>query len=101
MPLEQMRRGKEFEARYKSRFNVDVQLYAPYAYDAAKVMLTAIKEAGSADPGRYLPALAGIHYQGITGDISFDENGDIRNSAVSFYQLREGKWQYLETVSGL
>ena len=28
----------DFSARFKKRFNVDVQLYAPYVYDAVMVM---------------------------------------------------------------
>ncbi|MDB5839099.1 MAG: branched-chain amino acid transporter substrate-binding protein, partial [Herminiimonas sp.] len=47
----------EFVARYKKRFNLDVQLYAPYVYDAVMVMATAMQNAKSAEPAKYLPEL--------------------------------------------
>jgi branched-chain amino acid transport system substrate-binding protein len=100
VPLDQMPGGKEFSARYKAKFNTDIQLYAPYAYDATRVMLEAMKKAGSTDPAKYLPELAGIQFQGVTGNIAFDEKGDIKGGSITLYQVKEGKWQFLETVGG-
>jgi branched-chain amino acid transport system substrate-binding protein len=37
----------DFVARYKKKFNADVQLYAPYVYDAVMVMATAMQNAKS------------------------------------------------------
>jgi branched-chain amino acid transport system substrate-binding protein len=98
VPLANMPGGQAFSEKYKSKFNVDIQLYAPYAYDATNVMLEAMKKADSTDPAKYLPALAGITYQGVTGNIAFDENGDIKGGSISLYQAKGGKWEYLETV---
>jgi branched-chain amino acid transport system substrate-binding protein len=100
VPLEQMPGGKDFQQRYKGKFNTDIQLYAPYAYDATRVMLDAMKKAGSTDPAKYLPELAKIQFQGVTGNISFDEKGDIKGGSISLYQVKDGKWQFLETVGG-
>ncbi|HTT40342.1 MAG TPA: branched-chain amino acid ABC transporter substrate-binding protein [Burkholderiales bacterium] len=100
VPLDQMPGGKAFAEKYKSKFNLEIQLYAPYAYDAASVMLAAMKKADSTDPAKYLPALASIAFQGVTGNISFDENGDIKGGSISLYQVKDGKWKYLETVGG-
>ena len=66
---------KEFEqfyARYKKRFKIDVQLYAPYVYDAVMTMAAAMQKADSAEPAKYLPELAKIKYDGVTGPIVFD-----------------------------
>ena len=62
----------DFGVRYKKRFNDDVKLYAPYVYDAVNTMVDAMVRAGSADPAKYLPALAQANYKGITGTIAFD-----------------------------
>ena len=68
----------EFRAKYKAKFNIDVQLYAPYVYDAVKVMVAAMVKANSSDPVKYLPVLAATtDYKGVSGPISFDEKGDI------------------------
>src|SRR3546814_16664957 len=57
VPLKQMAAGEKFQADYKARFKVDPGVYAPYAYDGAWNMITAMKEAGSAKPEAYLPKL--------------------------------------------
>ena len=40
LPLEEMPGGKDYVAKYKKRFNEDVQTYSPYAYDGAMAMFT-------------------------------------------------------------
>ena len=68
VPLDKMPGGNAFTDKYKAKFNIDIQLYAPYAYDSMNVLLEAMKKADSTDPTKYLPALAGISYQGVTGN---------------------------------
>jgi branched-chain amino acid transport system substrate-binding protein len=100
VPLDHMPQGPAFAEKYKAKFNQEIQLYAPYAYDAMNVMLEAMKKAGSTDPAKYLPELAKIQYQGVTGNIAFDEKGDIKGGGISLYQAKGGKWQYIETIGG-
>ncbi|HEU5282511.1 MAG TPA: branched-chain amino acid ABC transporter substrate-binding protein [Burkholderiales bacterium] len=100
VPLDKMPQGPAFAEKYKGKFNQEIQLYAPYAYDAMNVLLEAMKKAGSTDPAKYLPELAGIQYQGVTGNISFDEKGDIKGGGISLYQAKGGKWEYIETIGG-
>ena len=97
---ESMPGGAEFLTKFKAKFGVDVNLYAPYNYDATKVMIEAMKKAGSTEPAKYLPELAKIEYKGVTGVISFDEKGDIKNGPITVYQVQGGKWQVLEVVAG-
>lgn len=86
-----------FKAKFKSKFNADVQVYAPYVYDAVKVMVAAMVKANSSDPVKYLPVLAATtDYKGVTGPISFDEKGDIKNGALTLKSVRAGK---LETIA--
>ena len=58
----------------------------------------AMREAGSTDPARFLPALAKIRYQGVTGTIAFDPHGDLRNAALTLYTYRQGKKVKLQVV---
>ena len=81
----------KFRADFKTKFNADVQVYAPYVYDAVKVMATAMVNAGSSDPAKYLPALKSINYKGVTGNIAFDEKGDIKNGALTLYTYKGGQ----------
>ena len=81
----------DFHARYKKKFNADVQLYSPYVYDAVMTMATAMQNAKSADPAKYLPELKKIKYQGVTGMIQFDALGDIKDGALTLYTFNGGK----------
>jgi branched-chain amino acid transport system substrate-binding protein len=100
VPLDKMPGGAAFAEKYEAKFNQQIQLYAPYAYDAMNVMLEAMKKADSTDPAKYLSALAGITYQGVTGNIAFDDKGDIKGGSISLYQVKDGKWEYIETIGG-
>lgn len=80
-----------FKAKFKEKYKVDVQIYAPYVYDAVNVMVAAMVKAGSADPAVYLPVLAKTEgYKGVTGVISFDGKGDIKNGALTMYTYKGG-----------
>lgn len=89
---------EDFYAAYKKRFGIDVQVYAPYTYDAVNVMVAAMVKAGSADPAKYLPVLASIEYKGVTGKIAFDNKGDIKNGAMTLYTYKGGKREQIAVV---
>lgn len=80
-----------WKAAYKKKFGIDVQIYAPYVYDAVNTMVAAMQQAGSADPAKYLPVLAKIKYKGITGNIEFDKNGDMKEGTMTLYTYKGGK----------
>lgn len=89
----------DFGVKYKKRFNDDVKLYAPYVYDAVSVMVDAMQRAKSSDPAKYLPELAKTNgYKGVTGTISFDSKGDIKNGALTLYTYKAGKRDQLAVI---
>jgi branched-chain amino acid transport system substrate-binding protein len=98
VPAAQKKGMDEFAARFKKKYNLDVQIYSPYVYDAVMTMATAMANAKSADPAKYLPYLHKVQYQGITGPISFDQYGDIKDGALTLYTFKDGKRQLLEVV---
>ena len=83
--------SKEFLTAYKARFHTDPILYAPFTYDAANLMIEAMKEANSADPAKYLPFLHKIHYKGATGTIEFDAKGDRKDAEITIFVMKDGK----------
>jgi branched-chain amino acid transport system substrate-binding protein len=97
LPLDGMPGGSAFREKFESKYGV-IQNYAPYAYDAAMTLVEAMRAAGSPDPARYLPELARISRQGVTGTIAFDANGDIRGGAITMYRVKDGNWTVLETL---
>ena len=88
----------DFKVAFKKKFNTDVQLYAPYVYDAVNVMVSAMVKAGSADPAKYLPELAKINHKGVTGTIAFDDKGDIKNGALTLYTYKGGNREQIAVV---
>ena len=89
----------DFRTKFKAKFNTDVQIYAPYVYDAVNVMVAAMVKADSADPKVYLPVLAKTEgYKGVTGTIAFDEKGDIKNGALTLYTYKGDKREQIAVV---
>ncbi|WP_342619520.1 branched-chain amino acid ABC transporter substrate-binding protein [Rhodoferax sp. GW822-FHT02A01] len=88
----------EFDKKFKTKFGVDVQIYAPYVYDAVNLMVAAMVKAGSSDPAKYLLALAATKYEGVTGPISFDEKGDIKGGALTLKTVKGGKLEELAVI---
>lgn len=99
LPVANMQGGTVFQQKFESRFGV-IQLYAPYAYDAMRMMAAAMQQAGSTQPKDYLPVLRKMQHQGVTANIHFDDKGDLSDSAVSLYKMENGEWLFLETVGG-
>jgi len=90
---------EDFKTRFKAKYNADVQIYAPYVYDALNVMVAAMQKADSGDPAKYLPELAKTDgYKGVTGTIGFDEKGDIKNGALTLYTYKGGKREQIAVV---
>jgi len=99
LPLDKMPDGKGFTERFGAKYG-QIQIYAPYAYDATMTLVEAMQKANSTEPAKYLPQLAKISRQGVTGPIAFDEKGDLRSGPITLYVVKAGKWGTLETVGG-
>jgi branched-chain amino acid transport system substrate-binding protein len=99
VPLDQMPGGKAFSDAFTAKYG-EIQLYAPYTYDAVMIMADAMKRANSVEPAKYLPEIGKTDYQGVTAKVMFDDKGDLKGGSISMYQVKDGKWGYLETVGG-
>jgi branched-chain amino acid transport system substrate-binding protein len=83
--------GKKFLEGFKAKFNSDPILYSPFTYDSTKLLIAAMQKADSADPAKYLSALAAIDYNGASGNIQFDEKGDRKDAEMTIFTLKAGK----------
>ena len=100
MPLEKLAKGPEFKDKFAKKFGAEIQLYAPYVYDAVMVVADSMKRADSVEPAKYLPELGKTKYDGVTALIEFDPLGDLKGGAISVYQYKGGKLEYVETLGG-
>lgn len=99
LPLDQMPKGKDYETRYKARFNAEVATYSPYGYDATRVVIEAMKKANSVEPAKYLPELAKIEYTGVTSSSwAYDDKGDLKDGGITVYKVENGEWKVMQTV---
>ena len=95
----QKKRFDDFRAAFKAKFGVEVLAYGPNAYDSVKLMAAAMAKAGSADPAKYLSTLARTEsYPGVTGVISFDSKGDLKNGALTLFTFKGGNREELAIV---
>ena len=89
---------EKFKADFKAKNGVEVQIYAPYVYDAVNVLAAAMVKAGSSDPEKYLAEVGKVEHKGVTGPIAFDEKGDIKNGALTLYTYKAGKREQIAVV---
>ena len=99
LPLDKMPGGADFAKRFGERFG-KVQIYAPFSHDSALVLMQAMLRAGSAEPAKYLPELVKTRMDGVIGPIAFDDKGDLKDGPVTLYQVKDGRWEAVETLGG-
>jgi len=92
--------SKKFLDAYKAKFNTDPILYSPFSYDAANILIEAMKKANSTDPKKYLPELQKISFSGSTGTITFDNKGDRKDAEITIFTMKGGKIEPLAVVKG-
>ncbi len=83
--------NKKFLDSYRAKFKIEPILYAPFTYDAANLIIEAMKKANSPDPAKYLPELAKISYEGASGKIEFDDKGDRKDAEMTIFSMKGGK----------
>ena len=89
--LAKMPGGVEWKKRYDAKYPGQFQVYSPYVYDAVHVLVAAMQAAGSADPKVYLPKLAATNYKGVTTNVQFEANGELKNPAMTLYTYKGDK----------
>lgn len=81
------------EAYEQANFSDPAGPYGKYAYDAANILLTAIKAVGPEDKTKIAEHIRSIEYDGALGRTSFDEKGQTKlDVTVSFAVVQDGKW---------
>jgi branched-chain amino acid transport system substrate-binding protein len=88
----------KFVAAYKARFGSVPDALAAVGYDAARVMVDAIKRAGSTDRAKIRDAIAATkNFPGVTGNITLDQNRNAIKPIVVL-QIKNGQYNYVQTI---
>lgn len=72
---------KKFVESYKAKYNKEPDAFAALSYDTTKVLLEAIKNAGSTDADAIKTALAKVELTSVTGNIKFGADRSAIKSA--------------------
>jgi len=87
-----------FVKLFKEKYGSEPNGFHALGYDAAGILIDAIKRAGEANPQKIRDALeATKDFQGVTGKISFDDKHNPVKSAV-IIEFKDGKQTYRTTV---
>jgi len=80
----------EFRQKVLAKTNGEqVPLCAPQAYDNLKMLAEVMKKVGL-DPDKMQAELRSMHYDGVSGSISFDKNGDLTTVAYVVKRIENG-----------
>ncbi|MBL8308980.1 MAG: branched-chain amino acid ABC transporter substrate-binding protein [Burkholderiales bacterium] len=100
LPKEKMPQGQAFYDKYKAKFNVDVQAYAPFTYDATNILIEAMQKAGSTEGAKIIDAIKGGTFTGAAGTYAYDDKGDMKDGAITVFVVKGGKWDVAEVIGG-
>lgn len=90
--------AQKFVRDYEAKFGQKPDALGALAYEAAMIIVEAIKNAGSTDSRAIRDALAATNMETITGAIKYDENRNPVKGAV-ILEVIEGKVFYKTTIN--
>ncbi|MBW2064545.1 MAG: branched-chain amino acid ABC transporter substrate-binding protein [Deltaproteobacteria bacterium] len=83
----------EFKKAYEAQnYREPMGAYGIYAYEAANIILEALKQVGPDDKVAIAKAIRNIRYEGILGTTTFDKNGQTELAPVTKLVAQDGKW---------
>jgi len=102
--------GKNFYKNYKAKYNTDPIGWSLYSYNAVLVILDSIKraapklDAAKTVDERRAAILEAMRVTkdlpGVSGPITFDENGDPTSYVMSGFLFKDGKYVWQQNISG-
>lgn len=93
-------RGADFVKRYKDKHGKNPVAYAVYGYEAAAVVLEALRSVGKKDREAIRKAVVGTKDfdKGLLGKWSFDADGDITLQPLTVAAIEKGKFKAVKTM---
>jgi ABC-type branched-chain amino acid transport systems, periplasmic component len=90
---------RSFNERFRARWGTGTDALSALGYDSAKLLIDALRRAGTTDGAKLRDALAATKdFKGVTGTIAFDAQRNPTKSAVVL-QVRNGQFTFVESVS--
>jgi len=87
--------AREFLNAYTKKYGT-IGPFAPHAYDAARIVIDAVRRAGKVDRKAVLEEVRRTNdFPGVLGRMGFDGNGDTTLRLISVFEVRNGRFRYL------
>lgn len=95
-------KGADFVTQYKAKFGQDPGAYSAEAYDVTNAVISVLKGLGSS-PTRaaVVSAFGKVDYQGLTKEIVFGADHNLKVQTAFLYQVKNGKLAYLGDLTDL
>ena len=88
---------KSFIEKYLKRFGKEPLGYAANSYDATNILISAIKKVKIQDGEKIAKEIAStMNFKGVSGLISFNENGDLISPGFVLSKVENGKFKVLK-----
>lgn len=84
--------AKEFIEKFEKKFGVAPDWASSHSHDAVVVIAEAMKKGGATGTGIKKAIDSQKYFEGVTGKIVFDENGDVIDKPVTIKTVKEGKF---------
>ena len=89
---------QDFVKKYKEKYNAVPDAFAALGYDATKLLVDAIKRAGSTDSDKLRAAIQDTEgFPGVSGKITIGKDRNAVKSAV-ILTIKDGALKYAETI---
>jgi branched-chain amino acid transport system substrate-binding protein len=103
LPVDKAPGGAKFLADFEKAYPGEKPAaYDAYSYDAANAIIKAIIEVAKAQGAdkvvttegkkAIIAAMGKTNFEGVTGKVEFDKNGDTTNKAITVYAVQGGAW---------
>lgn len=87
-------------ARYEADLGTPLtSSFATGGYEVVNMLFAAIQQAETKDRAGVLTALHNIEYSGVYGTWHFDANGDMSPATIAGFQVLDGEWTFLTTLT--
>ena len=96
---EQCPQWKTFYQKFVARYGRPPSTYSRYTYNAANLLIQAIRQVDSTDVAQVTSALHKIRYAGLGGEIAFDPAGNLINPTYTLYRAEGSHWQNVRAPS--
>lgn len=91
-------KAKDFIKAYEAVYG-PIAAYSAYGYDTANLLIEAIRLAGKVDREAVIQSIRHLtDFHGILGPVQFDQFGDNVHNWISIYVVKEGHWQFVQSV---